>query len=475
MGRRKRLPVFEQVTIEDVAAEGKSIARVEGQVIFVTKALPGDVVDLKVTRKKKSYLEAIPLKFHQYSDKRVEPFCKHFDLCGGCKWQDLPYQEQLKYKRQQVIDHLERIGKVKLPEIQGILPSPHTRYYRNKMEFSFSDFRWLTREEIEAEDENIEKRGVGLHIPGRWDKIVDIEHCHLQPEPSNAIRNAIRDFALQNDYSFFNFRTNEGFLRNLIVRTSSNGEVMVVVVFFQDIREKREALMDHIHHQFPDLTSLMYMINPKANDSIYDLEPILYAGRDAIYENMEGLEFKIGPKSFYQTNSHQAYNLYKLVREWAGLTGDENVYDLYTGTGTIANFLSPQAGKVTGIESVPEAIEDARENARINDIHNTVFVSGDMKDLLNEHFFEQYGRPQVVVTDPPRAGMHKDVVASILKAAPSVIVYVSCNPATQARDIHLLSESYQVEKVQPVDMFPHTYHVENVVLLRKKSDRDRSE
>ena len=468
MGRRKRLPVFEQITIEDIAAEGKSIARVEGQVVFVTQALPGDVVDIKITKKKKSYMEGKPLHFHAYSDMRIEPFCKHFDLCGGCKWQDLPYHHQLRYKRKQVVDNLERIGKVELPEIHDILPSPHTRYYRNKMEFSFSDYRWLTRQEIQASDEQLEKRGLGLHIPGRWDKIVDIEHCHLQPDPSNAIRNEVRQFAIDNNYSFFNVRNNKGFLRNLIIRTSSNGQVMVIVVFSEDHAEKRMALMEHIKMNFPDIASLIYMINAKANDSIYDLEPVTYHGQDHIFEQMEKMRFKIGPKSFYQTNSHQAYQLYQLVREYAGLQGDEHVYDLYTGTGTIANFLAQHARKITGIESVPEAIVDARENARLNDIRNTTFVSGDMKQLLNEDFFNQYGWPQVVVTDPPRAGMHKDVVSQILKATPKTIVYVSCNPATQARDINLLSSHYSVEQVQPVDMFPHTYHVENVVLMKQK-------
>ena len=467
MGRRKRLPVFERVTIEDVAAEGKSIARKEGQVIFVTQALPGDVVDLKITKKKKSYMEGIPVHFHAYSEMRVEPFCRHFGICGGCKWQDMPYRDQLYYKRKQVSDNLERIGKVQLPEIRDILPSPYTRYYRNKMEFSFSGSRWLTREEIEGSDEQLEKRGVGLHIPGRWDKIVDIEHCHLQPDPSNAIRNAVRQFAIENDYLFFDEKNNEGFLRNMIIRTSSNGEVMVIVVFFENLAEKIDALLAYIKNRFPEITSLIYMLNPKANDSIYDLQPITYDGRDHIFEQMEGMRFKIGPKSFFQTNSYQAYQLYQLVREYAGLQGNELVYDLYTGTGTIANFLSPYAAQVVGIESVPEAIEDARENARINGIDNTFFVSGDMKELLNEQFIHKYGRPQVVITDPPRAGMHKDVVDNIIQAAPGKIVYVSCNPATQARDVHLLSGAYAVEKVQPVDMFPHTYHVENIVLLKK--------
>ncbi len=468
MGRTKRLPYLEKVTIEDIGGEGKSIARVEGQVVFVTKALPGDVVDLKVTRKKKSYMEAMPVQFHAYSDMRVEPFCRHFDLCGGCKWQDLPYKDQLHYKRKQVIDNLERIGKVELPPVEDIIPSEYTRYYRNKMEFSFSSQRWLTREEIDSGDEGLEKRGLGLHIPGRWDKVVDIETCYLQPDPSNAIRNAIRGFALEHDYPFFDERNNEGFLRTLIIRTSSTGELMVIVVFYREEEDKRLALLDHLKQHFPDITSLIYMINPKANDSIYDLEPVTYSGRDFIYERMDELWFKIGPKSFYQTNSYQAHRLYHLVGDYAALQGEEHVYDLYTGTGTIANFLAPYARKVTGIESVPEAIEDARENARTNAIGNTRFIAGDMKQLLNEDFFREHGYPGVIVTDPPRAGMHKEVVANIRKAAPHTIVYVSCNPATQARDVNILQEDYRVDRVQPVDMFPHTYHVENVILLTRK-------
>jgi len=468
VGRTKRLPYLEKVTIEDIGGEGKSIARVEGQVVFVTKALPGDVVDLKVTRKKKSYMEAMPVQFHAYSDMRVEPFCRHFDLCGGCKWQDLPYKDQLHYKRKQVIDNLERIGKVELPPVEDIIPSEYTRYYRNKMEFSFSSQRWLTREEIDSGDEGLEKRGLGLHIPGRWDKVVDIETCYLQPDPSNAIRNAIRGFALEHDYPFFDERNNEGFLRTLIIRTSSTGELMVIVVFYREEEDKRLALLDHLKQHFPDITSLIYMINPKANDSIYDLEPVTYSGRDFIYERMDELWFKIGPKSFYQTNSYQAHRLYHLVGDYAALQGEEHVYDLYTGTGTIANFLAPYARKVTGIESVPEAIEDARENARTNAIGNTRFIAGDMKQLLNEDFFREHGYPGVIVTDPPRAGMHKEVVANIRKAAPHTIVYVSCNPATQARDVNILQEDYRVDRVQPVDMFPHTYHVENVILLTRK-------
>jgi len=470
VGRKKRLPVYEEVPILDIGAEGKSIARVDNQVVFVTKALPGDVVDIKITRKKKSYMEGLPLRFHQYSDKRVEPFCKHFDLCGGCKWQDLPYSEQLKYKRQQVTDNLERIAKVELPLVRDILPAPDTRYYRNKMEFTFSSIRWLRKEEMDLPDEEKELRGLGLHIPGRWDKVVDIEHCYLQKEPSNRIRLAVKDFAIRNGYSFFDLRKHEGFLRNLIIRTSSTDEVMVILVFALDDPSARESILDYLKEAFPEITSLFYMINPKANDSIFDLDPVLYYGRAFIYEEMEGLKFKVGPKSFYQTNSRQAYELYKLVRRFANLQGDERVYDLYTGTGTIANFLAPHCKHVVGIESVKEAIDDARQNAELNRLNNTTFIPGDMKELLNEDCFSRYGYPQVLVTDPPRAGMHKDVVSNVLRAEPARIVYVSCNPATQARDIYMLAGKYRIMDVQPVDMFPHTYHVENVVLLEKRLD-----
>jgi 23S rRNA (uracil1939-C5)-methyltransferase len=468
LGRKRRTKIIENVRIEDIGSEGKSIAKVDGQVVFVTKALPGDLVDLRITKMKKSYMEGIPLRFHELSEMRVTPFCKHFDVCGGCKWQDLPYQEQLKYKQKQVTDNFERIGKVDFPEVNEILPSNNTRYYRNKLEFTFTNFRWLTKEEMDIPPENKELRGVGFHIPGRWDKIVDVEHCHLQKDPSNDIRNSIREFALRHDYSFFDLKKQEGLLRNLIIRTSTTNETMVVLIFYYDDREKREKLLDFLKEQFPEITSLMYMINPKANDSIYDLEPVLYSGRDHIFEQMEGLSFKLGPKSFYQTNSEQAYELYKLVREYAALKGEEIVYDLYTGTGTIVNFIARQAGKVVGIESVPEAIDDANENSMINGITNTVFRAGDMKDILNTQFFSDHGHPQVIITDPPRAGMHKNVIKNILNANPDKIVYVSCNPATQSRDINLLSDHYKVESIQPVDMFPHTYHVENIALLRNK-------
>ncbi len=466
MGRRRKNRIIENVRINDIGSEGKSIARVEGQVVFVTKALPGDLVDLKITKMKKSYMEALPLRFHELSDMRVKPFCSHFELCGGCKWQDLPYEEQLKYKQKQVTDNFERIAKVDIPEIRSILPSPNERYYRNKMEFTFSAVRWLEKEEMDTPKAEKETRGVGLHIPGRWDKIVDIQHCHLQKEPSNEIRNTIREFALQHDYSFFDLRKQEGFLRNLIIRISSTEELMVVLVLFYDDEEKRNNILNYIGGKFPQITSLMYMINPKANDSIYDLEPKLFKGRDHIFEEMDGLRFKLGPKSFFQTNSLQAKQLYNLVKDFAGLYGEEVVYDLYTGTGTIANYVAKNAKSVVGIESVPEAVEDAKINAELNQIHNADFIAGDMKDILNKDFILKYGKPDVLISDPPRAGMHKNVVKNILEALPDRIVYVSCNPATQSRDINMLSEKYSVDRIQPVDMFPHTYHVENVALLK---------
>jgi len=468
LARKKRnLPRFENVLIEDIGSKGKSIVKVDGQVIFVTKALPGDIVDLQVIKKKKNYLEAIPVTFHKLSDKRTTPFCKHFGVCGGCKWQDLKYSEQLKYKQQEVIDNFERIGKVSIQKSNDILPSKNVKYYRNKLEFTFSSQRWFTKEELDKQEFNKPKQGLGLHTPGRWDKVVDLEECFLQPSPSNEIRLGIRKFALENDFSFFDLRKQEGFLRNLIIRTSSVNELMVIMIFYYQDKESIEMIMKHVAETFPEITSLIYMINNKKNDSIYDLEPVVYAGQPYIREEMERIKFKIGPKSFFQTNSLQAYELYKLVRKYANLKGNEIVYDLYTGTGTIANFIAPECKKIIGIESVPEAIEDAKENATINDIKNAEFLVGDMKDILNDQLFEEEGKPDVIIADPPRAGMHRKVVESILQARPEKIVYVSCNPATQARDVNLLKDSYEVSELLPVDMFPHTYHVENIVLLTK--------
>ena len=465
---KKQLPLLEKVTITDVAAEGKAIARVNDMVVFVPFVAPGDVIDIQLTRKKHSYAEGKAVFFHEYSPRRAEPFCEHFGVCGGCKWQVLPYPEQIRYKQKQVEDNLRRIGKIELPEISPILGSAKTEFYRNKLEFTFSNKRWLTNEEVRQDVKYDQMNAVGFHIPGAFDKVLAIEKCWLQDDISNRIRNAIRDYAYEHDYSFINLRTQEGMLRNMIVRTSSTGELMVIVIC--KITEDHEMelfkqLLQFVADSFPEITSLLYIINNKCNDTINDLDVYVFKGNDHIFEEMEGLRFKVGPKSFYQTNSEQAYNLYKVAREFAGLTGNELVYDLYTGTGTIANFVSRRARQVIGIEYVPEAIEDAKVNAEINDIKNTLFYAGDMKDILTQEFINEHGRPDVIITDPPRAGMHQDVVDVILFAEPKRIVYVSCNPATQARDLQLLDEKYKVKAVQPVDMFPHTHHVENVVLL----------
>ncbi len=469
MGRNKRpLPLIENVEITNVAAEGKAIAKIDNKVIFITQTVPGDIVDIQITKKRKSYLEAVPVKFHKYSDIRTEPFCEHFGVCGGCKWQNLPYTEQLKYKHQQVIDNLQRIAKVELPEIDYILPSDETTFYRNKLEYTFSNKRWLTKEEISTSDILQQNDALGFHVPRIWDKVVNINKCYLQKDPSNGIRLEVKKYADENNYSYFDLRKQEGLLRNLIIRTSTTGELMTIVVFYENDKTKIEALLNHLSETFPEISSLMYIVNSKANDSITDQEVLLFKGNDHIYEQMEDLKFRIGPKSFYQTNSEQAYKLYSKTREFAGLTGKEIVYDLYTGTGTIANFVAKDAKKVVGIEYVPDAIEDAKLNSEINQIENTVFFAGDMKAILNDDFLKENGSPDVIITDPPRAGMHPDVVEIIIKADPEKIVYVSCNPATQARDIEQFDRKYKVTKVQPVDMFPHTYHVENIVLLEKK-------
>jgi 23S rRNA (uracil1939-C5)-methyltransferase len=462
---KKPLPVFEKALITGIAAEGKAVARCGDLVIFVPFAVPGDVADIQLIRKKNSYAEGKAIYFHEYSPQRTDAFCEHYGICGGCKWQILSYPDQIRYKQQQVVDNLTRIGKIELPEISPILGSEKTRFYRNKLEFTFSNKSWLTEEEIRS-GTAIENRNVlGFHIPGMFDKVLDIRKCWLQDNISNQIRNEIKAFALQNAYTFFDLRNRCGLLRNIIIRTSSTGEVMLIVVFFEDDKDKREALLTHIAETFPAITSLLYIINEKANDTITDQAVHIFKGNDCIYEKMEDLQFKIGPKSFYQTNSEQACNLYRIVRDFAGLTGNESVFDLYTGTGTIANFIARQARRVIGIEYVPEAIEDARINSGINAIGNTLFFAGDMKDILNAEFIRTYGRPDVLITDPPRAGMHEAVIETILSAEPRRIVYVSCNPATQARDLNLLNGKYRVGKVQPVDMFPHTHHVENVVLL----------
>ena len=469
--KKKELPLLEKVTITDVAAEGKAVAKVNELVIFVPYVVPGDVVDLQVKRKKNHYAEAVAVKFHEKSPLRTEPFCSHFGVCGGCKWQCLSYEEQLKYKQKQVFDNLTRIGKVELPEFRPILGSEKTRFYRNKLEFTFSNKRWLTEEEVKQDVKYDQMNAVGFHIPGAFDKVLAIDKCWLQDDISNQIRNAVREYAYAHNFPFFNLRTQEGLLRNIMIRTSSTGELMVVLqckVTDDEGRRKMEEILQFMADSFPQITSLMYVINNKCNDTIGDLDVEVFKGNDHIFEEMEGLRFKVGPKSFYQTNSEQAYNLYKVAREFAGLTGNELVYDLYTGTGTIANFVARQARKVVGIEYVPEAIEDAKVNSALNGIDNTLFYAGDMKDILTNDFIAEHGRPDVIITDPPRAGMHNDVIDVILAAEPKRIVYVSCNPATQARDLQLLDGKYKVTAVQPVDMFPHTHHVENVVQLERR-------
>jgi len=474
--KKKQLPLLEKVTITDVAAEGMALARVNDLVVFVPYVVPGDVVDLQVKRKKHSYAEAVAVHFHEYSPVRAVPFCQHYGVCGGCKWQVLPYEEQIRYKQKQVEANLRRIGKIELPEITPILGSEKTQFYRNKLEFTFSNKRWLTEKEVAEEVKYDQMNAVGFHIPGAFDKVLAIEKCWLQDDISNRIRNAMRDYAYERGLSFFNLRTQEGLLRNLMIRTSSTGELMVLLqcnVITPEEELQMKGLLQYVADGFPEITSLLYVINNKCNDTIGDLDVHVFRGNDHIFEEMEGLRFKVGPKSFYQTNSEQAYNLYKIARTYAGLTGDELVYDLYTGTGTIANFVSRQARKVVGIEYVPEAIEDAKVNSAINGIENTLFYAGDMKDILTHDFIEEHGRPDVIITDPPRAGMHTDVIEAIRFAAPRRIVYVSCNPATQARDLQLLDPDYRVTAVQPVDMFPHTHHVENVVLLERRETSEQ--
>ena len=467
------MPLIEDVEILDIAAEGNAIARIDNKVLFVPHAIPGDIVDVQILRKRTSYMEGFVTRIKKPSSLRIEPFCEHFGLCGGCKWQNLPYSAQLQYKNKQVIDNLERIGKVKPEKINYILPSENTRFYRNKLEFAFSDNRWLTKEELSAEN-FVKKKGVGFHIPSMFDKVLDIHYCHLQRDPSNQLRLAIKEYALKNNLDFFDQKTHEGFLRNLIIRTTSTGELMAIVVFAKDNKTEREKLLKYVARQFPEITSLLYVINPKQNDTITDLEINNFAGQDYIIEKLGDLQFKIGPKSFYQTNSEQAHKLFSIVLNFAGLTGNELVYDLYTGTGTIANYIARKAASVIGIESVPEAISDATENSHINGIQNTRFYTGDIREVLNHEFVSIHGRPDVIILDPPRAGIHPSIVEAILFAYPNRIVYVSCNPATQARDIALLAEEYNLKEIQPLDMFPHTHHVENVALLERKSFNGKS-
>jgi 23S rRNA (uracil1939-C5)-methyltransferase len=461
--------VFDHIKVLDAGAKGVSVAKApDGKVIFIPNVVPGDVVDVQTFKKRKAYYEGKAVKFHEYSEHRVESVCEHFGVCGGCKWQNMKYSQQLYYKQNEVLNHLLRIGKIELPEFEPILGSEKQFFYRNKMEFSFSNSRWLTEKEIDSTEDLGNRNALGFHIPKMWDKILDINKCHLQEDPSNAIRNAIRAFANDNNLTFFNPRNHEGLLRTLMMRTASTGEIMVLVQFFENDKTGRELLLDHIYEKFPQITSLQYVVNNKANDTLYDQNIKLYKGRDYILEEMEGLKFSINAKSFYQTNSNQAYELYKITRDFAGLTGNEIVYDLYTGTGTIAQFVSKNAKKVIGVESVPEAIVDAKANAVRNEINNCEFYVGDMKVVFNESFIAQHGKPDVIITDPPRDGMHKEVIEQILKIEPSKIVYVSCNSSTQARDLALMDEKYKVTRVRPVDMFPQTHHVENVVLLERK-------
>jgi 23S rRNA (uracil1939-C5)-methyltransferase len=466
---KSKKQVFTNIEVLDAGAKGKSIAKADdGRVIFLSNAIPGDVVDIETHKKRKSFFEGKAIAFHSYSEKRTEPKCEHFGTCGGCKWQSMDYKYQLEYKENEVINNLKRIGHLELPEVTPILGSAEQYFYRNKMEFSFSDSRWLTVDEIASDKDLGDRNALGFHIPGMWDKILNIDKCWLQADPSNAIRNSVRDFAIKHNFAFFNTRQQTGLLRTLMIRNTSIGELMVVVQFFDNDKEKRELLLNYLAETFPEITSLQYVVNQKANDTVYDQSIICYSGRDHIFEEMEGLKFKINAKSFYQTNSKQAYELYKITRDFAGLSGNELVYDLYTGTGTIAQFVAKHAKHVVGIESVPDAITAAKENAKFNGIENVDFFVGDMKNVFNDAFITANGQPDIIITDPPRDGMHKDVVAQILKIAPKRVVYVSCNSATQARDLALMKEGYKIIKTQAVDMFPQTHHVENVILLEKR-------
>ena len=472
MGRKKKpLPLLENIEITALAAEGKALARIDDMVVFVPYACPGDIVDLQVTRKKHSFMEAKMVKMHKESSDRVKPFCKHFGLCGGCKWQCLSYERQLFYKQKQVVDTLTRIGKVELPEVMPIIGSEQTTHYRNKLEFSFSNKRWLTEEEINQDLKYDQMNAIGFHIPGAFDKVLDITECFLMDDLQNRIRNGLREFAINNAISFFDLRKQEGLLRDMIFRTSNSGEVMLTMQFhITSDKEKQQSVevMEYLVNSFPEITTLVWVNNLKCNDTIGDLDINIFKGTGFVYELMEDLRFKVGPKSFYQTNNEQAYKLYKVVRDFASLSGGELVYDLYTGTGTIANFVAKKAKKVVGIEYVEDAIKDAKINSELNKITNTYFVAGDMKDVLTSDFIKENGRPDVIITDPPRAGMHTDVIDVIMKSEPGRIVYVSCNPATQARDLQFLDSQYKVVAYQPVDMFPHTHHIENVVLLEKR-------
>jgi 23S rRNA (uracil1939-C5)-methyltransferase len=456
--------VITNLLIERIASEGKCLGHHEEKVVFVTGVAPGDIVDVRITKGKSSFMEGEPVKFHEYSKERIEPFCSHFGVCGGCKWQHINYDLQKTYKRQQVLDQFQRIAKVSIPEVMPTLGSEKTRYYRNKLDFTFSNKKWLMLDQIRS-DEEFDRNALGFHIPKMFDKIVDVDHCYLQGNISNDVRNELRAFALENKITFYDIRGQVGLLRNLIIRTTSTGESMVIVQFGENDPESIKVVMEFLNQKFPEITSLIYVINLKGNETFHDLELVTFAGKDYIEEQMEGLRFRISPKSFYQTNSEQAYNLYKVARDFAQLKGGEVVYDLYTGTGTIANFVAKQAKQVIGIEYVASAIEDAKLNSKLNGIENTLFYAGDMKDILNEEFIANHAKPDLIITDPPRAGMDEKVVEMLLRLEAPKIVYVSCNPATQARDVALLAEKYDVEKIQPVDMFPQTYHVENVISL----------
>jgi len=469
MARKNKRVILENLEVIDAGAKGKAVAKAEdGRIVFINNAVPGDIVNVQTTKKRKGFFEGSAISFSKYSEKRVEPICPHFGTCGGCKWQNMGYEHQLFYKHKEVEQNLKRIGKIELPEFEPILGSEKQYFYRNKMEFSFSDSKWLTLDQIRSGEVIENRNALGFHIPGMWDKILDLDKCFLQADPSNAIRDFVKEKAEELNLPFFNTRNQEGFLRTLMIRTSSTQEVMVLIQFYYEDKENRELLLKAIAEEFPQITSLLYVINSKGNDTIYDQEIGLFYGRDHIFEEMEGLKFKINAKSFYQTNSEQAYELYKITRDFAGLSGNELVYDLYTGTGTIAQFVAKKAKKVVGVEAVPDAIEAAKENALLNKIDNAEFYVGDMKKVFNEEFINTHGKPDVVITDPPRDGMHADVVQQLLNLEAQRIVYVSCNSATQARDLALLDEKYKVIKVQPVDMFPQTHHVENVVLLEKR-------
>ncbi len=467
--KKKEYPLIEGLEITSLAAEGKAMGRWNDIVVFVPMTVPGDVVNVRIRNRRRRFMEGEAVEFIRRSPMRQEPFCPHFGVCGGCKWQNLPYEEQLRFKTEQVRDQLARIGKVSLPEVRPCLGSAKTQYYRNKLEFTFADRRWLTYDEIAAGGDIEPRPALGFHIPNMFDKILDIDRCYLQPDPSNAIRDEVKRYCIENGYPFHNAREHAGLMRGIVIRTASTGEVMVIVVFNEDDRSRIEPLMSHLRDAFPAITSLFYIVNTKWNDSLTDQTPVLFAGKDHIVERMEELQFKVGPKSFYQTNSEQAYELYKVARAFADLKPEETLYDLYTGTGTIANFCARRCRKVVGVEYVPEAIEDAAENSRLNGIENTVFYAGDMKNVLSDDFVAANGRPDVIILDPPRAGVDEPVLEVIMRAAPERIVYVSCNPATQARDLALLDRMYEVAAVQPVDMFPHTHHVENVVKLVRRA------